>query len=386
MKIVAIVGYRIDTAIGGGVRGFYTLKILQKAFNAEIIIYTLTDQKNERLLDNHILDIWIPYSSISKVLALKGYGYILWPSLLRYHEELAIKCKEYDVVVFGSMYDAYCLLKNFRFDNRLLIYNAHDVEYYYWLMQHKRFPLRRYVSEKVREAEGFIIDKVDCVLVTSNEDKERFIKLYNVNRDKIIVLPNSINTEIIKPVDEYNKQKMKKEEGLNDPIVVFMGSDILHANREAALFINEQLAPKMQDITFIIIGSVGNVIAKPSKNVRCTGKVSDDKKVKLLQIADIAINPVLEGTGTSVKMIEYMAAGLPIVTTRIGARGLDLRDNIDAIICERDIFKDVIYNLLSDQILRSRLSHNARERAKEYDYKYIANNIKTRLMHIMNNE
>jgi len=55
--------------------------------------------------------------------------------------------------------------------------------------------------------------------------------------------------------------------------------------------------------------------------VRRLGYVEDLKA--LYAAADIAVNPVAYGSGSSVKIAEYLAAGLPIVTTPVGARGYE---------------------------------------------------------------
>src|SRR5262249_54446068 len=61
--------------------------------------------------------------------------------------------------------------------------------------------------------------------------------------------------------------------------------------------------------------------------------------------ADAAVNPRLGGAGTNVKMAEYLALRLPVLTTRFGARGLDLEDGRTALFFERDGLAPVLERL-----------------------------------------
>jgi glycosyltransferase involved in cell wall biosynthesis len=59
-------------------------------------------------------------------------------------------------------------------------------------------------------------------------------------------------------------------------------------------------------------------------NVVLLGVVPNALKEALLSVAAIAINPMSEGSGTNMKMLDYLAAGVPVVSTEVGARGLEL--------------------------------------------------------------
>lgn len=134
----------------------------------------------------------------------------------------------------------------------------------------------------------------------------------------------------------------------------------------------EKLKDIRKDIIFLIVGTVGTLFKdKEYPNVIFTGYVDD--VTKYFQIADIAINPMLSGSGTNIKMLEYMASGLPIITTKIGARGLDLKHGDNVIISEIDEFPEWIEILIEDDDLRYKLSINGRKLVEEkYDWEKIA--------------
>jgi glycosyltransferase involved in cell wall biosynthesis len=88
-----------------------------------------------------------------------------------------------------------------------------------------------------------------------------------------------------------------------------------------------RLAERAPAAGLLIIGSVGMALAAEPQpdNVAITGTVSAGFKQSVLAVADVALNPVTTGSGTNLKMLEYFAAGTPVVSTAFGARGLGVR-------------------------------------------------------------
>ncbi len=114
-------------------------------------------------------------------------------------------------------------------------------------------------------------------------------------------------------------------------------------------------------------------VFKKAKNVLLLGQISDEEKVELYRSADVALNPMLGGSGTNIKMLDYMAAGLPVITTPIGARGLDLENYYSAMICEITEFPAKILEVLSDKDLYNKLKENGHSLVrKKYDWEKIA--------------
>ena len=60
-------------------------------------------------------------------------------------------------------------------------------------------------------------------------------------------------------------------------------------------------------------------------NVLMLGQLPEAEKWLAYVVSDLALNLVVSGSGSNVKMFEYAAAGLPILSTEFGARGTGLR-------------------------------------------------------------
>jgi glycosyltransferase involved in cell wall biosynthesis len=117
-------------------------------------------------------------------------------------------------------------------------------------------------------------------------------------------------------------------------------------------------------------------VFKKAKNVFLLGRVSDEVKMELYRMSDIALNPMINGSGTNIKMLDYMAAGLPVITTPIGARGLSLKNYENVIICEIPEFPAKIQELINDRDLYIKLSLLGRKTVeKKYDWEKIAGNM-----------
>jgi len=100
------------------------------------------------------------------------------------------------------------------------------------------------------------------------------------------------------------------------------------------------------------------------ENLCITGWMSDSFKKRVLHASDMALNPMFEGSGSNIKMLEFMAAGLPIISTPRGIRGIDLEPNIDVIVTEGEQMSSAIRSLIRDQCKAAALGRAAASKAR----------------------
>ena len=90
------------------------------------------------------------------------------------------------------------------------------------------------------------------------------------------------------------------------------------------------------------------------------GVVDDNKKSEIMSRCFLALNPVTEGSGRNLKMVDYLAHGLPVLSTPIGVRGFEDYDILDSIvICEPDEFEESIKRLSENRKKIREMSVNA---------------------------
>jgi glycosyltransferase involved in cell wall biosynthesis len=94
--------------------------------------------------------------------------------------------------------------------------------------------------------------------------------------------------------------------------------------------------------------------------------LSEAEKNDLLRCTDVGLNPVLSGGGSNLKIAEYFAAGLPVLSTQVGVRGYDLVDGHHVALAEVDSFAARLQELLGNAELCSNLAAAAHAYAREH--------------------
>jgi len=85
-------------------------------------------------------------------------------------------------------------------------------------------------------------------------------------------------------------------------------------------------------------------------NLVFPGMVTTRTKDRLLQAADVALNPMRLGSGTNLKLLEYLAVGVPVVSTPFGARGIDVVDGEHLRFAEPVVFARTVAEVLADPV------------------------------------
>ena len=102
------------------------------------------------------------------------------------------------------------------------------------------------------------------------------------------------------------------------------------------------------------------------------GRCSSQRLVNYTRTADLCIAPIESGSGTRLKIIEYLAAERPVVSTPKGAEGLGLESGTHALIAERDGFPAAVLQLLNDRELGARLARQGKQVAKaRFDFRTV---------------
>lgn len=262
-----------------------------------------------------------------------------------------------------------------------LVLDAHNIEADLYATTLPR-RLRSEWEPRIRAIESAAFSSADLALVCSQLDAERANKLYGIAPDRLLVAPNG--ADLAPPpvaMTEETRHSALRALGLYlQPVVLFIGSDFA-PNIAGLRTLIEILAQRnsSQDFQLVVLGSAARALPESLPDwVRAVGFVEDLRP--WLNIADVAVNPMLDGSGTNLKMLDYMHAGLPIVSTAIGSRGLDLRSGEQAAIHALPEFPDVLACLLADPEKRHAMGTAARSLAQtRYAWGAIAARTATRL-------
>jgi glycosyltransferase involved in cell wall biosynthesis len=257
-----------------------------------------------------------------------------------------------------------------------LVYHAHDVE-----VTLKADTLPPDLLRAVRTVEAEVCTAARLLVVCSRDDADQLARLYGVDAARFHVAPNGVDTRAIAMTDPAARAARRRAMGLADArIAIFVGSR--HPpNVEAAEFVLE-LAAALPEVTFLLVGGqCGALTDRPRpQNVALMGVVDAATFATLAAVADVALNPMRSGSGTNVKLAGYFAAGVPVVTTPMGARGYDLADREHAIVAPLAEFAAAVRAVLNDAGLAARLAADARRLAEtRYDWGTIAAGVRVAL-------
>lgn len=231
---------------------------------------------------------------------------------------------EADVVVFSHPW-CFPPLASAVKPEQLIVYESHNVETLLRTSLLDELPPAKPLLNRIGEVEYALCERADLVLVCSQEDADLYVRLFETDPFKLRIVPNGAFVERFTQMPVTDRLTRRKTLGLpvGRPLASFLGS-MYGPNVEAARFISDKLALRCPDWHFLVIGSVGEGLDADSvpNNVIVTGRVNDAARDEMLLASDMALNPMCAGSGTNIKMFDYMAAGLPVLTTEIGARGI----------------------------------------------------------------
>ncbi|MDK2972323.1 MAG: hypothetical protein PWP23_2078 [Candidatus Sumerlaeota bacterium] len=235
-------------------------------------------------------------------------------------------------------------------------------------------------ARRIRRIERDLCRRADLILACSREDAEELATLHGVEDCRIAVVPNGVETQRVRPARPEERHAARAALDLADGARAFLFLGSYHPpNIEALDFLLGTLAPAVPGAEFLVAGKVCEAAPKSGVpgNVRLLGVVDDPTKDALLAACDGAVNPMFSGSGTNLKMLEFLAAGLPIVTTPTGARGLALDADRHALLADRESFAPAVQRLAEDDALRASLANAGRAHAVEH-FDWAAIGAKTR--------
>lgn len=326
---------------------------------------------------HHFLDRWAGFrecSALVATLACRRHRAFI--------EEARAAARDADVLVLASpfMWPAAPRPRG----GQLLVYDAYNVE-----ARLAREALGgglwgRWGTRRIARIERDLARRADLVLACSREDAEEMADLHGIEDCRIVVVPNGVDTTTVRPAttDERHAARARLNLSPERPALLFLGS--FHPpNIEAVEFLIADVAPTVEGVDILIAGKVCDAVrGQTPANVRLLGLVDDATRAGLLAACDVALNPMFSGSGTNLKMLEFLAAGLPVVTTPTGARGLEVRDGEQARIADRAHFARAVAETIADPTRAARHADAGRQHAvARFDWAGIVERLRSLLEH-----
>ena len=170
-----------------------------------------------------------------------------------------------------------------------------------------------------------------------------------------------MHVEVVPNIHEVVKEVKPFRERKN---IMFIGSFLHQPNEDAVQFFVRDIFPfikkRIPDMKFFVVGSdpLDSILKLDSDTIKVTGYVKD--VAPFFEACRVFVAPLRYGAGMKGKIGQSMAYGLPVVTTMIGAEGIGLVNNQNALITdEPDKFADAVLRLYEDEELWNKISRDS---------------------------
>ena len=281
-----------------------------------------------------------------------------------------LKNNKYDIVQLEMIYMAPYIETIREHSDATIVLRAHNVEHLIWdrIAKKTKFPPKRwYLNHLVRTLRKYemdVINKVDGIAAITYRDAAFFRGETAV---PVIDIPFGVNP------DEFNPAYEVKD----NPTLYHIGSMNWMPNEEGIRwFLNnvwDKVAKRNPDLQLNLAGrNMPKWLLKLKKrNVNIVGEVPDAKE--FVKNNDIAVVPLLSGSGIRIKIIESMAMGKTVVTTMVGAEGIQYSEYENIIIADSPSkMVEVICKIVKEPKEAQRIGCNARRLVEDiYDNKKI---------------
>jgi glycosyltransferase involved in cell wall biosynthesis len=385
-KISVVSTYPIYPPRGGGQnRVYYLFRELAKSMKVEVIsLVNASERPLRQQIAPGFLEIRIPKSKsharkewqIEKRVGIPVTDIAmlyLYEETRGFVDATQQSLRDSEYIICAHPY-TFLLIKKVARNN--IIYDSHNVEY---LLKRQMLPQNEYseqLLDKVFETEKRACLESCFTNVCSGEDGKRLQELYGLDPDKIVEVPNGVDLGGIPFTTPKERLENKRGLGIGDiPLALFIGS--WHQPNIEAVYHIFKFAEELPHVKFLVLGSVGFYFREKifPKNVGFMGVVDDEEKNYVLSLADVAINPIIAGSGTNMKMLDYLAAGVPVVSTPTGARGLEIPTHF-LTLCDIDQFCDHLFKPVEEKILWEAKSFIE----KNYSWRDIAERLRAKIL------
>ena len=209
----------------------------------------------------------------------------------------------------------------FDYKNVFLQTTAHDVTFQsYYRKYQQSSGLKRFMYKieylRFKKWEISVLNKMSSVIVLNTKDLD-ILQKENISLTKI-----KVNPPIVDMLFLSARQDQREMESL-----LFWGAMNRMENEDAILWFLEKIYPTLKqsrpNIKLYIVGNSpsGKVQKFRSENIIVTGFV--DSPIKYFEKATLAIAPLRLGAGVKIKVLESLAAGLKVISTEVGAEGIE---------------------------------------------------------------
>ena len=301
--------------------------------------------------------------------------------------------EQFDLIHVETFY----VTQNIPDTNVPIVITEHNIEYLVYARYSQKAPflirpLLYLDVYKLKLNEEKAWDRAQSLIAVSIEEKQ-LMKKSNVN-----VVPNGVDLDSFNFKNPVQKQyhSVARHLSLPQKEILFIGDFKWIQNRDTIAWILKDIWPYLlravESEVKIYLRIVGKNIPGNLKKLNTFDSVIFDENApnetaEIFKKSDILLAPIRVGGGTSYKILEAMASGIPVVTTFRGMRGLEVQQNKHLYVSD-DVqgIVDKTARLLRDTEEYEKIAHNARKLIEEkYDWNVIVHKLNEVYESVRNN-
>lgn len=210
----------------------------------------------------------------------------------------------------------------------------------------------------VEKIEKSIVKNVEKVVLISEVDKLHLVNKYSLRSKKLFTVANGVSSEFLKV-----SARSTDPENL---VLGFTGAMDYQPNCQAVNYFAKKILPAIREVfpsaKFIVIGKnpTAEIFSLESDAIRVTGEV--DSVATELGDVDIIIAPLLSGAGMKNKVLEALAAGRPLVASKIAVEGIRIENGVHYILADtQSEWVEAIKRLVKDDKFSPMIAANGRK-------------------------
>jgi len=231
---------------------------------------------------------------------------------------------------------------------------------------------------KLKSWEENIWKRVAKLVAVSENEKKIMEKI----RKDVALVSNGVD------INKFKVRSQKSEVRSSEKKILFIGEFKWVQNRDAIEWIVKEIWPKLREEFIPSMTDGGMKLWVVGRNIpQSIRKLTNDKSIvfddeapketeKIYEAADLLLAPIRVGGGTSFKILEAMASGVPVITTPLG-NAINAKENLEIVIAnDLDGFVQKIRELFANKEFYGAISKNGRHLVEEkYNWQKISQDL-----------
>jgi glycosyltransferase involved in cell wall biosynthesis len=234
--------------------------------------------------------------------------------------------------------------------------------------QTSRSRMANYFMHRLAKLEEQTAQDAKLIVTISNYSLEKIQKHYGVEKSKVRIVPNGVDTEKFKPTET---QAARRQFGLgNEPCVLFVGNLIPRKGLSFLLEAAKKIVKENRDTQFLIVGegplktplTMSLESADLSGNFKLLGNLKEDALPAIYNCADVFVLPSIQ-EGQGIVLLEAQASGKPVVAFDVGGIDEAVRNGETGLLVKRgnsEELAEALLSLLADKTWRQKMGANGR--------------------------